>query len=125
LPKDRFRVLPSMRFLYFSELMRNAQAVLGNSSMGVREAPFMGVPSFDVGTRQANRANAPSLSHGSALDANAIAAFLDQSWGKRFPRHTAFGAGNAATRFAELLRDPAFWDTPLQKHFDDDALHGQ
>ncbi|MEM6465729.1 MAG: UDP-N-acetylglucosamine 2-epimerase [Pseudomonadota bacterium] len=125
LPKDRFRVLPSMRFLYFSELMRNAQAVLGNSSMGVREAPFMGVPSFDVGTRQANRANAPSLSHGSALDANAIAAFLDQSWGKRFPRHTAFGAGNAAARFAELLRDPAFWDTPLQKHFDDDALHGQ
>jgi len=42
LPKDRFRVLPSMRFAHFSELMKNAAVMVGNSSAGVREAPFSG-----------------------------------------------------------------------------------
>ena len=37
LPAARFRVIPSMRFAYFSELLRNAGAMIGNSSAGVRE----------------------------------------------------------------------------------------
>ena len=32
LPKERFRLIPSMRFLYFSELLRHAQVLVGNSS---------------------------------------------------------------------------------------------
>ena len=32
LPKDRFRLLPSMRFAHFSELMKNAACMVGNSS---------------------------------------------------------------------------------------------
>ena len=52
LPKERFRILPSMRFIYFSELLKNAAAHIGNSSVGVREAPFIGLPSLDIGTRQ-------------------------------------------------------------------------
>ncbi|MGB3740107.1 MAG: hypothetical protein WA948_12245 [Pontixanthobacter sp.] len=39
--------------------MRHAQGVIGNSSFGVREAPFLGVASLDIGTRQINRASAP------------------------------------------------------------------
>jgi hypothetical protein len=46
LPKDRFRLLPSMRFAHFSELMKNAACMVGNSSAGVREAPFLGLPSM-------------------------------------------------------------------------------
>ena len=48
---DRFRVIPSMRFCYFSELLCNTSLVLGNSSTGVRAAPFLGIPSLDIGTR--------------------------------------------------------------------------
>ncbi|MFM1923530.1 MAG: UDP-N-acetyl-D-glucosamine 2-epimerase, UDP-hydrolyzing, partial [Pseudomonadota bacterium] len=44
LPAAQFRVIPSMRFAYFSELMRHAQVMIGNSSAGVREAPFFGLP---------------------------------------------------------------------------------
>ncbi|MFD2102914.1 UDP-N-acetylglucosamine 2-epimerase [Tabrizicola soli] len=40
LPRDRFRLLPSMRFAHFSELMKNAACMVGNSSAGVREAPL-------------------------------------------------------------------------------------
>jgi UDP-N-acetylglucosamine 2-epimerase (hydrolysing) len=119
LPRDRFRVLPSMRFAHFSELLKNAACMVGNSSAGVREAPFLGIPSLDVGTRQTNRANAPSIRHAAAGDAGAIAAFLAEAWGQAHPRHTAFGEGLAADRFVAVLRDPAFWDRPLQKEFRD------
>lgn len=117
LPRDRFRLIPSMRFAYFSELMRNARVMVGNSSAGVREAPFLGVPSLDIGTRQTNRAEAPSLFQAQASDGAAIAAFLAREWGKTYPRHTEFGTGRAADRFVAVLRDDAFWSLPLQKEF--------
>jgi UDP-N-acetylglucosamine 2-epimerase (hydrolysing) len=119
LPKDRFRVLPSMRFAHFSELMKNAALMVGNSSAGVREAPFLGVPSLDIGTRQTNRAQAPSLRHAEAGDRAAIAAFLTEEWGRSYPRHTAFGTGRAADRFVAVLQDETFWEAPLQKAFRD------
>ena len=119
LPKDRFRILPSMRFAHFSELMKNAALMVGNSSAGVREAPFLGTPSLDVGTRQTNRANAPSLASAMASDTDAITAFLAREWGKRYDRHDAFGRGDAAARFAAIVSDPAFWEAGLQKRFHD------
>ena len=119
LPKERFRLLPSMRFLHFSELMRNCGAIVGNSSLGVREAPFLGVPSLDIGTRQANRAEAPSITHAAADDRAAIERFLNEEWGKRYETHSAFGEGNARERFQQVLMEDAFWNRPLQKRFCD------
>ena len=116
---DRFRILPSMRFAHFSELMKNAACMVGNSSTGVREAPFLGTPSLDVGTRQTNRAEAPSLRAVQASDGAAIAAFLADEWGKRYARHDAFGTGDAAQRFADIVSDDAFWQGGLQKRFRD------
>ncbi|WP_333714211.1 UDP-N-acetylglucosamine 2-epimerase [Yoonia sp.] len=119
LPPDRFRVLPSMRFAHFSELMKNAAAIVGNSSAGVREAPFLGVPSLDVGTRQTNRSLAPSVFAVAATDAAGIAGFLQGEWGKRYPRHAGFGTGQAAQRFVGIVGDPLFWQRGMQKRFHD------
>ena len=119
LPRDRFRVIPSMRFAHFSELMKNAALMVGNSSAGVREAPFLGTPSLDVGTRQSNRAQAPSLFTAQASDTATIAAFLNNEWGKTYPRHTAFGSGSAAQRFVGILKDDGFWSASMQKRFHD------
>lgn len=115
----RFRLIPSMRFGHFSELMRNAAAMVGNSSAGVREAPFLGIPSLDVGSRQTNRSDAPSIFTADATDTGAIDRFLAREWGRSHPRHTGFGEGRAADRFVETLENPAFWDAPLQKKFTD------
>ncbi len=117
LPVDRFRVLPSMRFAYFSELMRNSSAIIGNSSMGVREAPFLGVPSLDIGTRQSNRGAAPSLLRCSAYDRKGIDRFLKDYWSRRFDSSQSFGRGDAARSFVELLGKKDFWERPLQKYF--------
>ena len=119
LPRDRFRVIPSMRFAHFSELMRNAAAIVGNSSAGVREAPFLGIPSLDIGTRQARRSDAPSVIGAAAADRDAILRFLADHWGQRFARHQGFGTGETAARFVGLLNTPSFWARSLQKEFRD------
>lgn len=119
LPTDRFRVIPSMRFAYFSELLKNASAHIGNSSVGVREAPFIGLPSLDIGTRQNNRATSESITNCNAHDVNVIEGFLSQTWGKRLKPDTEFGAGCSAERFVKVLNDGAFWSRSLQKEFSD------
>lgn len=119
LPRARFRVLPSMRFAHFSELMKNAACMVGNSSAGVREAPFLGLPSLDVGSRQTNRAEAPSVVACEAGDRVAILEFLQSQWGRPADQHEGFGTGSAAERFVEVLSRPSFWDLSLQKAFRD------
>jgi len=121
LPKSRFRAIPSMRFSHFSEAMKHAACLVGNSSAGVREAPFLGIPSLDIGTRQNNRSTGASITSCAAGDTDTIAAFLRDQWGRRHKRDAAFGEGNAAARFVEVLADPAFWARGLQKEFHDHA----
>jgi UDP-N-acetylglucosamine 2-epimerase (hydrolysing) len=119
LPKTRFRVLPSMRFAHFSELMKNAACMVGNSSAGVREAPFLGLPSLDIGTRQTNRAEAPSVIACEASDRAVILDFLQSHWARPAEQHHGFGKGTAAERFVEVLARPDFWLQGLQKAFRD------
>ncbi len=119
LPDDRFRTLPSMRFAYFSELLKNAAAHIGNSSVGVREAPFIGLSSLDIGTRQNNRSDAKSITSCTAFEGTVIDRFLTQNWGKRLASDNGFGAGSSATRFITVLQDDRFWARPLQKEFQD------
>lgn len=119
LPKHRFRLLPSMRFSHFSELMKNAACMVGNSSAGVREAPFLGLPSLDIGTRQSNRSDAPSVTACEAEDRAVILDFLQTHWGRQAVPHAGFGQGTAAQHFVETLARPEFWTLSLQKAFRD------
>lgn len=119
LDPQHFVQMPSMRFLYFSELLRNASALIGNSSAGVREAPFLGVPSLNIGSRQNNRASAPSITDARANDHAKIDRFLTDTWGTSFGRDTGFGRGDTAQRFVAVLQNPGFWARGLQKEFVD------
>jgi UDP-N-acetylglucosamine 2-epimerase (hydrolysing) len=119
LPKDRFRLIPSMRFNYFSELMKNASAMIGNSSAGVREAPFLGLPSLDVGTRQNSRGIAESIANAEAMDTNGMNRFLQHSWSKHFIGSMGFGAGTASEKFINVLSTHEYWLLPSQKAFND------
>ncbi len=121
LPADQFRHLPSMRFAYFSELMRHAAIMVGNSSAGVREAPFLGLPSIDIGTRQTNRALAPSVISCAADDRATITRAMADHWGHRTAGDTGFGQGAAADLFVQTLNAPDFWTKSLQKRFVDDG----
>jgi len=115
LPKDRFRLIPSMRFNYFSELMKNAAVMVGNSSAGVREAPFLGLPSLDVGSRQNNRAQAVSIVGCSAMDLEHIHQFLTNQWHVRYDADATFGDGIASDQFIRTLLLAEYWKISIQK----------
>lgn len=119
LPNDRFKILPSMRFNYFSELLKNASVLVGNSSTGVREAPYLGIPSLNVGTRQNNRASALSVTQCSAHDREEILKFLNSEWGKRFDHDTTYGDGNTVGAFTKLIKSQLLFNPYHQKTFVD------
>ncbi len=119
LPAAQFRIIPSINFGRFSELLKHAACIVGNSSAGVREAPFLGVPSLDVGSRQADRACGDSIVKVAACESEKIADFLQTNWHRRYPQQTEFGQGDATEKFIDILESDAFWQRPMQKSFND------
>lgn len=113
-----FRVLPSMRFEYFLTLMKHTDFVIGNSSAGVREAPFYGLPSINVGSRQHNRAVAPTIINVD-FDAAELRQAIERTRSIAVQPTAHFGAGGSDERFCEALRTPELWAVPKQKHFFD------
>jgi UDP-N-acetylglucosamine 2-epimerase (hydrolysing) len=115
----QFRIIPSMRFEYFLTLLKNAAAIVGNSSAGIREAPVYGVPTINVGTRQLNR-----YRYASIVDVADDAAKVQEAL-RNLPRGVApslhFGKGDSGRQFRECLLDPRLWETPRQKQFRDVA----
>ncbi|WP_194163285.1 UDP-N-acetylglucosamine 2-epimerase [Pseudodesulfovibrio senegalensis] len=114
----RFRFYPSMRFEYFLSLLKHADYMVGNSSAGIREAPFYGVPSIDLGHRQSNRGTAASLMHVD-FDRDAILAAIQSAPSLRGNPCADFGSGDSAEQFAAALTDDAFWQRSTQKYFVD------
>ncbi len=115
---SRFRIFPSIRFEYFLTLMKNAQFVLGNSSCGVREAPFYGVPAINVGSRQQQREKLPSI-----LDVDCSATAIKRALAlveniPQTPKST-FGEGCSDELFVSALQVNTLWQTPRQKYFVD------
>jgi UDP-N-acetylglucosamine 2-epimerase (hydrolysing) len=97
--------------------MKNAAVMVGNSSAGVREAPFLGIPSLDVGTRQNNRASGESITACSANERAVIDEFISTKWGHQLHADKAFGAGDSAERFVQKIRSSNYWEKSLQKLF--------
>lgn len=87
----------------FLKLVTSSRCLVGNSSMGIRECSYLGVPVVNIGTRQAGRdrgANVLDVGY----DRRAIAeAVKCQSARGRLPMDTLYGDGHAGERIARLL----------------------
>jgi UDP-N-acetylglucosamine 2-epimerase (hydrolysing) len=117
--ETRFKVLPSLRFEYFLTLLKNAQLVIGNSSAGIREAPFYGIPSVNIGSRQKNRSNADHIINVDNNEESIVQAILLASESAHGMPVKEFGDGRSAERFIRLLLDERIWDVDIQKPFVD------
>ena len=116
---QQFRVFPSLRFEYFLTLLKNAQYIIGNSSAGIREAPYYGIPIINIGTRQQNRAVHAAIINVD-YEAKSIAAALALiDTHKVAASDTDFGQGNSAQLFLESIEKEAIWSINHQKQFRD------
>jgi len=118
-----FNILPSMRFEFFLSLIKNAKFIIGNSSVGIHEAPFYGVPSIDVGSRQNNRLDGKRVASVTHVDyikkdlLNSINKFFNKQ--VRYKPTNHFGKGDSAERFLKIILKKSFWSIKIQKRFID------
>lgn len=116
----RFKVFPSLRFEYFLQLLNNSEFIIGNSSAGIREAPYYDIPSIDIGTRQLNRVKLDSILHADYNTEDILSQIESaQSYVNKKDLSTKhhFGDGSSDKQFFELLESGKLWDIKQQKQF--------
>lgn len=95
----------------FLKLLINSNALIGNSSVGIRECAYLGVPVVNIGTRQHGRergANVIDVSYEKEQIKNAI---LQQVKGTQHLGSPIYGTGDAGKKIADILAD-----CPLRFH---------
>lgn len=120
LPK--FRFFPSIRFEYFIALLKGADFLMGNSSCGLKEAPHLGIPSINIGSRQNKRmgTNLKSVINVSAEKSTILEAIerIEKLQIKSIDS-TNRSRLKSSEVFFDLLKSGAFWDVSKQKQFID------
>lgn len=94
------RHFPATEFL---SIMRSASVLVGNSSVGIREAAYLGTPVVNVGTRQRHRERAGNVidcGHNRHTIRHAIMRQREHGF---YQRSTLYGDGHAGTRIAAYL----------------------
>ena len=110
------RNLPPNRFL---KLLTQASVLVGNSSAGIRESAYLGVPVVDIGNRQRGRQRAKNVTW-VPHDAGQIAQAIQQQIAHgRYPSSDLYGTGNAGERIAEVLSGDLRADTGRAEGDDD------
>ena len=87
----------------YARLLYNSACLVGNSSSGIRESAFLGVPSVNIGNRQIGRergSNVIDVDNKSSDIFNAIQIQINTG---KFERDFRFGKGDAGIKIAETL----------------------
>ena len=113
----KFRIFPSIRFEYFLVLLKNAKFIIGNSSAGIREAPYYGIPIINIGTRQQNRTLNADIINVDYQKENIIEALHSVINHKISLTANDFGKGNSAELFLNSLLSSKIWEINHQKKF--------
>lgn len=115
----KIKLYPSIRFEYFLVLLKHARFILGNSSAGIKEAPYYGVPTINVGTRQNKRSLNRDIINCKYGKKDIIEA-IRLAKNTRLKKSHYFGKGNSAKQFISILKDKeTIWKTNRQKYFND------
>lgn len=100
-PNSSLRLVKNLEPDLFINLLRHSRGLIGNSSVGVREAGVLGLPTVDVGQRQSNREkheNVVNLPYSASVDQ--VMAALNRE--RCSPSYT-YGKGDAGRRIAERI----------------------
>jgi len=95
----------------FLQLLYNSKCLVGNSSVGIRECSFLGVPVVNIGSRQDGRDRGPNVKdvgYGKEGIVDAVNYWLQA---ERPESSHVYGGGNAGRQMADILNT-----IPLRYH---------
>ena len=88
----------------FLQLLRHSQCLIGNSSVGIRECAFLGVPVVNIGSRQNRRERAANVIDVPYDKASIIEGIQNRLEVKNGSESSAiYGNGNSGNYIAEIL----------------------
>jgi len=115
----RIKILPSIRFEYFLTILKNSDFIIGNSSAGIREAPYYSIYSINIGTRQNKRDVNKMILSVDFNKENILKAIEKAEKKKNLITVKNFGLGKSSKKFIKVLANESFWETNNQKEFHD------
>lgn len=87
----------------FLRLLKNSKCLIGNSSVGIRECSFLGVPVVNIGTRQNRRERGENVIDVNYKKEEIISAIKSQLDREVIKPETIYGSGNSGKKIAEVL----------------------
>lgn len=100
---EKARLLKNLDGKFFLRLLSMSRCLLGNSSVGIRECSFMGVPAVNIGGRQNGRLSGPNVVH-SEWDKDLILSNTQlQIASGSTESSSIYGDGKSGEKIAEIL----------------------
>ncbi|MGX8236983.1 UDP-N-acetylglucosamine 2-epimerase [Exiguobacterium undae] len=113
---DSAFLFDSLGQLRYLSAIKYAEVVIGNSSSGIIEAPYLNTPTVNCGNRQGGRSKASSI-FDCSLDIFSIQSTISKALEFKGPYEQIFGDGSSSRKILNILRTlPSY---SIQKEFYD------
>ena len=103
--RQNFHLFKSLGQLRYNSIMKECTCVVGNSSSGVLEAPFLGKPVVNIGNRQKGRYMAKCVINVADYEDGEIVTALDEALHGCFSRDYYYGDGNVSKAVITHLKE--------------------
>lgn len=100
---NHIRFFKNMDSMDFLKLLKNSQCLVGNSSAGIRECSFLGIPVVNIGTRQNRRQRGENVIDVDYNESRIKEAIQRQLQSPKNTRSSIYGDGNSGDKIAEIL----------------------
>ena len=100
----KIKVVPSLGNRRYLSYMKQAGFVMGNSSSGIIEAPFLGIPVINIGDRQKGRHRCSNIIQAEADENSIKAGFVKALNAGNTGKDNYWGDGHTAEKIMEILK---------------------
>jgi UDP-hydrolysing UDP-N-acetyl-D-glucosamine 2-epimerase len=99
---------------HYSSLLKQASCIVGNSSSGIRESSFLGLPSVTIGDRQSEREAGENVKRVQFQQEEIVSAIQFQWEHGKYEPSSLYGDGTAGKKIANKLLE---LEIPISKKF--------
>ncbi len=100
---QHIRFFKNMEPMDFLKLLKQSKCLIGNSSVGIRECSYLGVPVVNIGTRQNRRLRGKNIIDVGYDETEIKNAIQSQIENPKNEKTTIYGDGKSGKRIAEIL----------------------
>jgi UDP-hydrolysing UDP-N-acetyl-D-glucosamine 2-epimerase len=86
----------------YATIINNSSCIFGNSSSGIREASFLGIPSVNIGNRQHLREASENVINVECKAEHIVKAVVKQN-NRKYKKSLLYGDGSAGQKIAKIL----------------------